>query len=162
RPRTPGGRRQDRLGRAPGTAKELHGADGGREPKKHEGGEQEGGGHRSLSPASSGIDQRHERKLTSSQPPSIPMIKARAYASPTTVACLLFTLVTLLSFNTPALCQQSPVPGLDEYITKALHDWEVPGLALAIVKNDSVIYMKGYGVRKLGTEDKVDEKTMFA
>jgi CubicO group peptidase (beta-lactamase class C family) len=40
-------------------------------------------------------------------------------------------------------------------------DGRVPGLSLAIVRNDSVIYVKGYGVKKLGTTDRVDENTLF-
>lgn len=50
---------------------------------------------------------------------------------------------------------------LDAYIAKALRDWDVPGLALAIVRNDSVIVAKGYGVRELGKPDVVDGNTLF-
>jgi CubicO group peptidase (beta-lactamase class C family) len=57
--------------------------------------------------------------------------------------------------------QQEPYPGFDAYVTKAMADGRVPGLALAIVRNDSVIYVKGYGVKKLGTTDNVDENTLF-
>ena len=57
--------------------------------------------------------------------------------------------------------QQEPFPGLDAYVAKAMADGNVPGAAIAIVRNDSVIYVKGYGVKKLGTTDKVDENTLF-
>jgi CubicO group peptidase (beta-lactamase class C family) len=57
--------------------------------------------------------------------------------------------------------QQEPYPGLDAYVAKTMADGKVPGLALAIVRNDSVIYLKGYGVKKIGTTDKVDENTLF-
>ena len=59
--------------------------------------------------------------------------------------------VLVLSVAIPgsAPAQTEPFKGLNEYIVKAMKDWETPGLALAIVKNDSVIFMKGYGVRKL-------------
>ena len=60
-----------------------------------------------------------------------------------------------------AVAQQEPYPGFDAYVTKAMADGRVPGLSLAIVRNDSVIYVKGYGVKKLGTTDKVDENTLF-
>src|SRR5262245_57961037 len=39
--------------------------------------------------------------------------------------------------------------------------FEVPGLALAIVKDDAVVVAKGYGVRKLGEPAAVDAKTLF-
>src|SRR5205807_3855040 len=61
-----------------------------------------------------------------------------------------------------AQAQVDPLKGLDEYIKKALMEWEVPGLALAIVKNDKVILARGYGVRKLGETTPVDEYTLFA
>jgi CubicO group peptidase (beta-lactamase class C family) len=38
----------------------------------------------------------------------------------------------------------------------------VPGFAIAIVKDDAVIFAKGYGVRKLGETTPVDEHTLFA
>jgi len=60
----------------------------------------------------------------------------------------------------PALAQE-PVPGIDAYITKAMADWKVPGLAVAIVRGDSVIYARGYGVRKVGTTDAVNDQTLF-
>ncbi len=60
---------------------------------------------------------------------------------------------------------QAPQPGqagFDEYVLKAMKDWEVPGLALAVVKDDKIIFAKGYGVRTLGEPTPVDEKTLFA
>jgi CubicO group peptidase (beta-lactamase class C family) len=39
--------------------------------------------------------------------------------------------------------------------------FEVPGLALAIVKDGKILVAKGYGVRKLGDPTFVDEHTMF-
>ena len=56
----------------------------------------------------------------------------------------------------------SPIPGLDQYIERALADWQVPGLAIAVVRNDSVILARGYGVREIGKPAKVDENTIFA
>jgi CubicO group peptidase (beta-lactamase class C family) len=57
---------------------------------------------------------------------------------------------------------QGPLRGLDEYINKARAEWEVPGLAIAIVKDDKVVFAKGYGARKLGEPAPVTEKTIFA
>ncbi len=50
---------------------------------------------------------------------------------------------------------------LDKYIEKSYKDWEMPGMSIAIVKNDSVIFIKGYGVNELGKPQKVDENTIF-
>ena len=50
---------------------------------------------------------------------------------------------------------------LDNYVEKALKDWQIPGVSVAIVKNGKVVLMKGYGVKELGKSDKVDENTVF-
>ena len=59
------------------------------------------------------------------------------------------------------LAQQQPLAGLDPYITQAIKDWRVPGLAIVVVKDDSVVFMKGYGVRELGKPDPVTVHTRF-
>jgi CubicO group peptidase (beta-lactamase class C family) len=56
----------------------------------------------------------------------------------------------------------TPLNGLDAYVERALRDWQVPGLAIAIVRNDSVILAKGYGVREVGKPERVDANTIFA
>lgn len=50
---------------------------------------------------------------------------------------------------------------LDSYITRALTNWKIPGLAIAIVKDKKVIMAKGYGSRTLSQQEKVDENTLF-
>ena len=49
----------------------------------------------------------------------------------------------------------------DAYTAKAARDWGVPGLAIAIVRNDSVLLARGYGVRALGQPGSVDAHTLF-
>lgn len=51
---------------------------------------------------------------------------------------------------------------IDAYAEKARQDWNIPGLAVAIVKDDKVVFAKGYGVRDLNKPEKVDENTLFA
>ncbi len=50
---------------------------------------------------------------------------------------------------------------LDNYINRGLKDWNIPGLAIVIVKDGKVVVMKGYGVRNLETKAPVDENTLF-
>lgn len=52
-------------------------------------------------------------------------------------------------------------PELDAYIAKAVRDWEVPGVAIAVVRNDTLLVAKGYGVRELGKPELVDGNTLF-
>ncbi len=59
--------------------------------------------------------------------------------------------------------QQSPdLPALDRYVAAAARDWHVPGLAIAVVKNDSLVFAKGYGVIEMGKPGVVNEHTRFA
>ncbi|HKC37988.1 MAG TPA: serine hydrolase domain-containing protein, partial [Gemmatimonadales bacterium] len=57
--------------------------------------------------------------------------------------------------------QQRPLTGLDAYVSKAITDWRVPGLAIVVVKDDSVVFIKGYGVRELGKPEPVTVHTRF-
>ena len=57
---------------------------------------------------------------------------------------------------------REPFAGLDAYVDAALKQWKVPGLGLAIVRNDSVIYARGYGVREVGKPEPVTAQTVFA
>ncbi|MEA2599498.1 MAG: hypothetical protein QOF89_490 [Acidobacteriota bacterium] len=51
-------------------------------------------------------------------------------------------------------------PAVDAYLAKALHDWDIPGMSVAVVQGDVVI-AKGYGVRELGKPERVDADTVF-
>ena len=82
--------------------------------------------------------------------------------NPTKTMRLLALLLLVLIAWQPAYSQEAPSKDFDDYVNKSLKDWEVPGLALAIIKNDKIVFAKGYGVRKLGDATPVDEKTMFA
>jgi len=50
---------------------------------------------------------------------------------------------------------------LDNYINQGIKDWNIPGLAIAIVKDGKTVVMKGYGVRNTTTKAPVDENTLF-
>lgn len=50
---------------------------------------------------------------------------------------------------------------LQTYINKALTDWRIPGAAVCIVKDNKVVMMRGYGVKELGLNNRVDENTLF-
>ncbi len=69
---------------------------------------------------------------------------------------------SLILSSQSARSQTSPVPGLDEYIQRAMTEWNVPGLALAIVKGGEIVYERGYGVRKVGGSAPIDEHTVFS
>src|SRR6185295_20267320 len=50
----------------------------------------------------------------------------------------------------------------DKYVAQAARDWKTPGMAIAIVQGDSLVFARGYGLREVGTTNRVDEHTRFA
>ncbi len=56
---------------------------------------------------------------------------------------------------------QSPPPGFDDYVRRVMERFDVPGVSVAIVKDDRVVLTKGYGVRALGSPQQVDAETLF-
>lgn len=70
----------------------------------------------------------------------------------------------LVAYGT--LGQQTTTPSfvkdsIDEYVERALKEWKIPGASVCVIKDGSVVIMKGYGVREMGTNNKVDENTLF-
>ncbi len=66
---------------------------------------------------------------------------------------------------TPSAVAQEPLAPLadfDAYVQQAVADWKVPGLAIAVVKDDSVVFSRGYGIRQKGRPDPVTTRTLFA
>jgi CubicO group peptidase (beta-lactamase class C family) len=76
-------------------------------------------------------------------------------ALPVIVACI--TLAVALAAQAPP----APPPDIDAWVARAMKTFDVPGIGLAIVKDGKVVLAKGYGVRKLGSAEPVDGKTLF-
>jgi CubicO group peptidase (beta-lactamase class C family) len=55
----------------------------------------------------------------------------------------------------------SVIRQIDQYIQDGMEKTGVPGLAVAIVYHDKVVYLKGYGVRKVGERARIDPDTVF-
>lgn len=72
------------------------------------------------------------------------------------LVCFFFLIIIILHAQ-PSFIKDS----LDTYINKGIKDWNIPGLAIVIVKDGKVVVMKGYGVRDLETKEPVDENTLF-
>ena len=72
------------------------------------------------------------------------------------------TLCLFTSFGPSApRCQEIKLEGLDAFIEQAMKEYRVPGTSVAVVKDGKIIYLKGHGFRKTGTEERVDENTIF-
>lgn len=51
---------------------------------------------------------------------------------------------------------------IDRLTERVMQEFNVPGIAVAVVKDDRVVHLKGYGVRSIATGEKTDEHTLFA
>lgn len=71
-------------------------------------------------------------------------------------------LCALVFAASAAGAQKPDLAAFDSYVTRAVRDWHGTGLAIAIVKGDSLVFARGYGVRDLRRSDRVDEHTRFA
>ncbi len=50
---------------------------------------------------------------------------------------------------------------IDSLVERALRAFEVPGIAVCVIKDGKIIHSKGYGVRSLNTRQPMDENTLF-
>jgi CubicO group peptidase (beta-lactamase class C family) len=53
------------------------------------------------------------------------------------------------------------LPKLEEMAQRLVESREVPGLSIAVVYRDEVVYLKGFGVREEGKSEPVDADTVF-
>jgi CubicO group peptidase (beta-lactamase class C family) len=77
-------------------------------------------------------------------------------------------LLTVLVLATLAAADESPaervtiaLPGLEKYADGLREKTGVPGLAIAVVHADKVVYLRGLGVREVRKSDAIDADTVF-
>jgi CubicO group peptidase (beta-lactamase class C family) len=62
-----------------------------------------------------------------------------------------------ITATTPGFIKDS----LFNYILRGMSQWQVPGLAIVIVKDGQVVLRRGFGVKDIATKELVDEQTAF-
>jgi CubicO group peptidase (beta-lactamase class C family) len=73
------------------------------------------------------------------------------------LAILLFVLFVGSANAQPTFIKDS----LESYIQQGMRDWQIPGMAVLVVKDGQVVHRKGYGVANVETKNAVDENTLF-
>jgi CubicO group peptidase (beta-lactamase class C family) len=58
--------------------------------------------------------------------------------------------------------EKHPKTAIDTILREALEFWDVPGVAVGIVREGKVVYLEGHGVKTRGGKDKVTPNTLFA
>jgi CubicO group peptidase (beta-lactamase class C family) len=77
-------------------------------------------------------------------------------------------LLSLLLFTVPGTHARdagdapAPIAGLDAHVEAVRKRFDVPGIAVAVVKDGEVVLVRGYGVREAGKPEPVDGDTLFA
>lgn len=77
-----------------------------------------------------------------------------------TITIFLISLILSLSFANDASGEGKSF--IDSVTLKAMKSFNVPGIAVAVVKEGKIVHMKGYGVASLETGAPVNENTLFA
>jgi len=72
------------------------------------------------------------------------------------IISFLFSILTISVCAQPLTSKQ-----IDELAARSMKAFDVPGIAVAVIKDGKVIHSKGYGVRSLNTMQPVDENTLF-
>lgn len=75
------------------------------------------------------------------------------------VACFLLAVSTAFS---QAKEEDIPLKGFTEFADKVRAEWRVPGMAVGVVKDGEVVFMKGFGCRNVEKKLPVTSKTLFA
>jgi CubicO group peptidase (beta-lactamase class C family) len=70
---------------------------------------------------------------------------------------LAFLISTTISVNAQTISSRE----VDSLVERTLKTFNVPGIAVAVVKDDKVIHAKGYGVRSVESGRPVDANTLF-
>ncbi|NQZ88644.1 MAG: serine hydrolase [Colwellia sp.] len=66
-----------------------------------------------------------------------------------------------LAFALPTSTFEQKNKNIEKSISKAMDAFQVPGMAVAIVKNNKVVMSKGFGLTQYGTKNKVNGDTLF-
>ena len=80
---------------------------------------------------------------------------------PILAALALLLSAASLPAQRPAAAAPALPRDLDAYVARVMRDFEVPGIALAVVQDGRVLLARGYGVRTLGNAAPVDAATLF-
>ena len=74
----------------------------------------------------------------------------------------LFVLLVISSLPSYSQSYSQQIQELDAYVEQARKQWQVPGLAITVVKDGTTLLEKGYGVKEFGKPEKVSPQTIFA
>jgi CubicO group peptidase (beta-lactamase class C family) len=75
---------------------------------------------------------------------------------------IIFALLALPGFGAKPADPKAQLKGFPEFVIKAMAEWKVPGMAVAVIKDGKVILSEGFGLRDVTNNLKVTPQTVFA
>lgn len=73
-----------------------------------------------------------------------------------------FLILLFLNLSIFGFCQKAEqTKSIDNYLTEAMKTYDIPGLAVGVVKNDKIIFQKYSGRENLESDKKVDSNSLF-
>jgi len=83
-----------------------------------------------------------------------------------TAKTIFFSLLILIFLYPPPLAQKANQElnwqGFNEFITKMMEEWRVPGLGIAVIKEGEVVFSEGFGLRDIKRGLKVTPQSLFS
>lgn len=73
-----------------------------------------------------------------------------------------FLILLFLNLSFLGFCQKAKqTKSIDNYLTQVMKTYEIPGLAVGVVKDNKIIFQKYYGRENLESDKKVDSNSLF-
>lgn len=75
----------------------------------------------------------------------------------------LFSIIAVILLNNPAIGQNfsNLNTKIDPIIGKIMESYVIPGLAVGIVKDNEIVFQKGYGVKNIDLKTKITKESLF-
>jgi beta-lactamase class C len=84
------------------------------------------------------------------------------------ISCLLVCIIFMFTHTQPAICADQGsikldtiLTNFDSYVDNFIKQREVPGAAIAIVVDTQIVFIKGYGVKKIGEDAPIGVHSVF-
>ncbi|MBQ0006573.1 MAG: serine hydrolase [Alistipes sp.] len=74
---------------------------------------------------------------------------------------MILTILLAALLSIPGGNDSTVTDALRHYSQKVLSDWKIPGMSVSVVKDGELIFNEGFGVKRQGESDRVDEHTLF-
>lgn len=79
----------------------------------------------------------------------------------TSLLCLVFTIFQFSAIAQSEAPEFISSNKINDYVKEAIDKWQIPGVAIGIVKDGKLVYAKGFGEQAMGSGKSVNSNTLF-